>query len=193
MGELCGKITASNLNNCLVPLQGGMEDEMIVVNYSDIAVKTINVADGLTVENVTLDSGAQGFVIDGLKNSIDPDCQPVEVGVFDRYTHSVAAHGFDISNTARAAADGMTGGRVVAFVRNKYKGVAGNAEFLVYGLDSGLSVKIAQKQNDDTQGAFQFTFATVSGSEEPHLPRALYDTDAATTLAVWESLKLVAI
>jgi hypothetical protein len=189
MGILCGKIAADNKLNCAEPLQGGTENEMIVLNKADIAAKVVN-ADGLTIEGLTLNSGAQGFVIDGLRNSIAPSCTPVEVSVFDRYEHSVNTKGFDISNTARAALDGQTGGEYVALVKNVYAGTNGNAKYLIYGLDSGMNVKIARNPNDDSQGAFDITYAT-NLNKEPHLPRALFITDEATTEAVWESLKVL--
>ena len=191
MADLCGEITADNKNICAKPLQGGTEDEMIVVNRKDIDVIARG-ADGFTVENVTLKVGAQGFVIDGLKNSIDPSFAPVEVDVFDRYEHTVNAKGFDISNTARLAVDGMTGGKYVVFTKNTYKGANGNAEYVISGLDQGLTFKVSQTQNGDSQGAFEFVFAT-GLNKEPHVPAAMFDTDEATTAAVWESLKVVVV
>jgi hypothetical protein len=189
MADLCGEITANNNFNCDAPIQGGTEDEMIVINKNDISVIT-RAADGFTVENIVLKSGAQGFVIDGLKNSISPSMTSVDVGVFERYEHTVNTKGFDISNTARLAIDKMTGGKYVAFVKNVYDGTDGNAKFVIYGLDAGLGFKVTQNPNDDSQGAFDITLATTL-NKEPHVPAALFITDEATTNAVWDSLKVL--
>jgi hypothetical protein len=190
MGDLCGEITADNLNNCLNPLQGGTEDEMIALNKNDIDVIT-RAADGFNVENITLKTGAKGFVIDGLKNSISPSFASVEVGVFDRYEHTVNAKGFDISISARNAVNGMTGGKYVVLTKNTYNGTDGDAKYVIHGLDQGLGFTVTRNPNDDTQGAFDFTFAT-KVNKEPNIPAGLFITDEATTEAVWESLKVVA-
>lgn len=189
--SLCGGIDADNLSNCDTPLQAGTEDEMLVVNKEDLESIVYNVTDKVTIEDVTLKSGARAFIIDGKRNSIAPSSALVTTGVYKMFDHIVNAKGFDISADARAAMNKIKEGRYVIFTKNFYSGTDGNSKYEVYGVSTGLEVTaLTRNPNDDTQGAFDITFGT-DLNKEPKLPAAMFITDEATTEAVWQSLKVL--
>lgn len=190
---LCGEMDSDFLFNCDDPIQGGTEDEMLVVNKDDIATVTVDVTDLTTVTNVTLKTGKKAFIIDGRKNSIVPTFALTESGVFDVFDHTVNAKGFDLSNTARVTLNKMVGGKYVVFTKNVYSGTDGDAKYVISGLKSGLELSgLTGNPTDDTQGAFDITFSTRL-NKEPKVPAAMFDTDEATTEAIWESLKIAAV
>ena len=189
---LCGEMDGDFLFNCDDPIQGGTEDEMLVVNKDDIQSVTVDPTDLTTVTGVALKTGKKAFIIDGRKNSIVPTFALVESGVFDVFDHTVNAKGFDLSNTARVTLNKMVGGKYIVFTKNIYSGADGNAKYVISGLKSGLELSgLTGNPTDDTQGAFDITFGTRL-NKEPKVPASMFDTDEATTEAIWESLKVVA-
>lgn len=185
---VCGKISNNISKNCLSPLQAGVRDRAIVINFDDIS-SVVYATDGETVEDIILVSGAVAHVVDGKNNSIKPTTTLLQQTYDNMFDHMVEMIGFDISPATRTEFNSIKNGRFVVITENYYKGTNGESAFEVYGLTTGLELTALSRDpnNQETQGAFQFTFMT-KVNKEPKLPNALFITDYSTSKAVVDGL-----
>lgn len=188
----CGEITQGIANNCAYPLSGGVDDRLLLINYSDWkdAVITRNITNNQIIENIVLASGANAFVFEGQNNSNTPKNDMVKGKVFNNFTHEVAFLALTKDAATKETLEEITKGRFVAIVQNNYKGNAGASAFEVYGGDAGMicTVMGADPANADTQGAYSITLASLAPSLEPHLPATIFITNYATTKAIVDGL-----
>ena len=185
---VCGKISANITKSCTNPLQAGVRDRAIIINYTDLLDK-VYAADQETIEDIILNSGATAFQIDGKNNSIKPKATMIGQAYENMFDHSVEVIGFDISPETKAELNAGKNGRYIIITENYFKGDAGESAFEVYGLTTGLEITVIERDpNDqDTQGAFKITFMTKT-NKEPKLPNGFFDTDYATTKAIVDGL-----
>jgi len=183
----CGTIAASNTKDCDNLPNAGTRDRMVIMNWEDVTL-TYD-ADGHTIANVVLASGATAYQIDGQNNSIVPMSQMVERGFFDKFDQEVVAKGFDIGQAAKVAANNMVGGLYMVICENYHKGASGNASHEVYGATVGLELVELQREpnSEETEGALHFRFYTRKNKENS-LARTLFDTDYDTTKAIVDGL-----
>lgn len=185
---VCGAISGNIAFDCEIPMQSGTRDKAWIINLDDIESITY-ATNKMIVEEIVLKVGKTAYFIDGQNNSIMPKCSLVKLTFTDMYDHIVKMLGFDISPTVKENLEGMKNGRYVIITENVFKGTAGNSAFEIYGLNVGLEITILDKDpnNQDTQGAFDFTFAT-NKNKEPKMCLTFFDTNYATTKALIEGL-----
>lgn len=186
--SVCGAISGNILFDCENPMQSGTRDRAWIINLADIDTITYN-TNKMIVEEITLKAGKTAFYIDGQNNSIMPKASLVKLTYHDVYDHVIKMLGFDISPSTKENLEGMKSGRFVIITENVFKGTGGNSAFEIYGLNVGLELTILEKDpnNQDTQGAFDFTFAT-NKNKEPKMPLTFFDTDYNTTKELIEGL-----
>lgn len=185
---VCGELSADISKSCTNPLQAGTRDRGIVINFEDI-LAPVYAADGETVVDLTLSSGAVGYVIDGQNNSIEPKCSMVEQGFNNMFDHEVMMKGFDISPATKNQVNSMKDGRFVIITENYFRGASGDAAFEVYGLTTGLELTEIERDanSEETQGAFHFKFFTKK-NKEAKVAATFYLTDYTTTKALVDAL-----
>lgn len=188
----CDALTADILYDCANPPVGGVNDRLILLNFSDLQNATITY-DGtnpLIVENIVLASGIQGYVFEGLNNSNEPRVAMVKGRYVNGYDHEVRFKCFENSPVAKAQLTKLDGAQVVAIVQNNRKGSSGNSAFEIYGLQTGLRLQELERilADAETQGAYNLLIRNDEVSRPSSLPHTLWDTDFATTLAIVESL-----
>lgn len=191
MSGNCGIINSGIAADCTNPLQAGTEDTLVLLNRRQIATLTKNISNYGIIEDIILESAALGYVFEGLNNSIAPKYNSVKGRYFKNWSHEVDFIAFDVAPAAKLVIEDMKDGDFVAIIYNKYKGLAGNTAFEIYGLYSGLKAEMLERDinNADTQGAFHILLKTDNDRGlEPFQPATLYNTDYATTLAIVEGL-----
>lgn len=190
MTSICGKISANITIDCLNPLQGGVDDRLILINSEDISSITRNVTNPQIIEAIILASGTIGYEVEGKNQSVDGKQTFVKQKYSEVFDHEVNFYVFDITPDIKLQLEKMSKGKLVALLQNNFKGAGGNAAFEIYGLDAGLRLSAMDKDtnNVDTQGAYFVTLKTNDVSKEPHLPATLFLTDYATSLAIVNGL-----
>jgi hypothetical protein len=191
MSGLCGLINSGITADCTNPLQAGTEDTLVLLNRTQIASLTKNGTNPQIIEDIIMESAALGYVFEGLNNSITPKSMMVKGRYFRNWSHEVNFIAFDVSPDAKAVIEDAKDGDFVAIVYNKYRGLAGNSAFEIYGLYAGLKAETIERDvnNAETQGAFNILLKTDNDRGlEPFQPQTLYITDYATSLAVVEGL-----
>jgi hypothetical protein len=189
MATTCGKINANIKKDCNIPLQMGTRDLAKIINLSDIVSVVYDSTNKAQVKDIVLKTGATAFEIDGFKNSIRP-LAGLEDGTYSkRFNHSVEVLGFDISIDTKEQLNAGIEGRYVVITENYFQGDEGQSAFEVYGLTVGMELTAVDKNPNDaeTQGAFHLMFSTPL-NKEPKLPNAFFDTDYATTKAIFDAL-----
>lgn len=188
---LCGELGVDIGRKCDKPVQAGTRERMWLVNFDDWADATIvrNSGDGYTIEDIILASGKSARYIDGINNSIEPSYTMVTVGFNKVFDHQVIAKGFDIDPAIKHDLNTAKDGKYVIITENFYRGDAGETAFEVYGESVGLEFTALMREanNQDTQGAFDFTFSTPV-NKEPKMPAPLFITNYATTKALVDGL-----
>jgi hypothetical protein len=138
-----------------------------------------------------LKTGKKGYEVNQLGNTPFTGVQStLEVGTYrNTWTHAIPI--VVLSNTPEVAhdiIDGLSNGTFVVILRNKFKGTNGDAEYQVYGYTQGLvaSEGTNDKYSEDTDGGWIITLQETGARMSAMF---LFDTDATTTAAAYESLK----
>lgn len=189
MATTCGKITKDIAKSCEFPLQSGTRDKAKVINFADIVGVEYDATNKAQVVGITLATGAVAFTVDGSKNSIRPMSKLVDGTYTKRFDHQVEMLGFDISPEMKEHFNAGVEGRYVVVTENYFQGEDGQSAFEIYGLTTGLEFTVLDREanNSENQGAYQITFLT-KDNKEPRLPNALFDTNYATTKAIFDAL-----
>jgi len=184
----CGKLTLDQLIDCDFPVQSGTADSCKILSITDIATSDFN-ATTKAYDAFTNTTPGSAVTVQGINNSIKPKYSRVQVGVFSRYDHEVSMTGFDISPAAKHDLENGIDGRYVVVVENTFRGEDGRSAFEIYGLGTGLKLVDLMRDVTDTetQGAFSFRFFTEI-NKEAKMPASLWDTDYATTKAIYTAL-----
>ena len=186
---VCGKISGNILADCNVPMQSGTADRAIIINKDDIESVTVNATNDMVIEAITLKATKVAYQIDGINNSIRPSATLVQLTFKKMFDHMVQMIGFDISPLVKNSLTVGLEGRYVIITENLFRGTAGNSAFEIYGLTVGLELTVLTKDpnNQDTQGGFDFTFAT-NKNKEPRMPLTFFDTSYAATKVLVDGL-----
>lgn len=185
---ICGAISGNIVYNCDYPMQGGTRERAWIFNLADIDGYVIDVNNPMLYSDITLLALKTGFYIDGRNNSIMPNFALIKGNFIEQFDHTVSMKGWDISPDVKKNLEGMKSGRFVIVCENVFRGANGNCAFEIYGATTGLELSVLTRDpnNADTQGAFDFTFATVK-NKEPKMPATLFDTSYNDTLTLLNS------
>ena len=184
---VCDALTAGILYDCLNPPVGGVNDRLILVNFSAIDGNvTRNVSNPNVIEAITLPGGAVGYVFEGLNSSNEPRAALVKGRYVNGYDHEVRFKVFSNSIAAKVQLTKLDGALVVAIVQNNHKGAAGEAAFEIYGLETGLRLQELERilADAELQGAYNLLIRNDEISKPSTLPQTIFITDFAATLAV---------
>lgn len=174
---------------CL-PLIGGVNDKLILINYDDLLSVTVD--SDFTASNVfssmTLKSGKQGYLFEGKGNrSIAFRQNPIvdTYGSVSGWTHEIDFVGFADSPEANDVLERLAQSKTIAVLES-------NKKFWVLGYDSGFfaSSIATDSANADTKGGGAVTLIAKS---EPRLkyelgvytgtvPDLVYDYTASKAL-----------
>jgi len=192
---VCDALTAGILYDCLNPPVGGVNDRLILVNFSDIDGNvTRNGSNPNVIEAITLPGGAVGYVFEGLNSSNEPRAALVKGRYVNGYDHEVRFKVFSNSIAAKVQLQKLDGALVVAIVQNNHKGgdpvpggtAVGEAAFEIYGLETGLRLQELERilADAELQGAYNLLIKNDEISKPSTLPQTLFITSFAATLAV---------
>lgn len=177
--------------DCADPLSPGIRKRLIGFNLEDIETVLYNVTQTNVIEAITLKSGTQGWVFEGIKQSIIPSFELVNTSTASTWRHSVIQSIFDVSSAQKLNIQGMATKATVWVVENANDSSNSDSIFEVYGLQRGLEANTITRSPVDTESgaAYVIELATPDeGGNEPVPVESWFITDFATTLAAVESL-----
>lgn len=194
MAKLCESLIAKAIDfACDDLIVRGLESDGLIINRSDIdfAATVFDSQNPNIINSLVLKTGKKGYEVNQLGNTPFTGVQStLEVGTYrNTWTHAIPI--VVLSNTPEVAhdiIDGLSNGTFVVILRNKFKGTNGDAEYQVYGYTQGLvaSEGTNDKYSEDTDGGWIITLQETGARMSAMF---LFDTDATTTAASYESLK----
>lgn len=194
MAKLCESLIAKAIDfACDDIIVRGLESDGLIINRSDIdfAATVFDAQNPNIIKTLVLKTGKKGYEVNQLGNTPFTGVQStLEVGTYrNTWTHAIPI--VVLSNTPDVAhniIDGLSNGTFVIILRNKFKGSTGDAEYQVYGYTQGLvaSEGTNDKYSEDTDGGWIITLQETGARMSAMF---LYNTDAETTAAAYESLK----
>lgn len=194
MAKLCESLIAKAIDfACDDLIVRGLESDGLIINRSDIdfAATVFDSKNPNIINTLVLKTGKKGYEVNQLGNTPFTGVQStLEVGTYrSTWTHAIPI--VVLSNTPEVAhdiIDGLSNGTFVVILRNKFKGSTGDAEYQVYGYTQGLvaSEGTNDKYSEDTDGGWIITLQETGARMSAMF---LFNTDATTTAAAYESLK----
>lgn len=194
MAKLCESLIAKAIDfACDDIIVRGLESDGLIINRSDIdfAATVFDAQNPNIIKTLVLKTGKKGYEVNQLGNTPFTGVQStLEVGTYrNTWTHAIPI--VVLSNTPDVAhniIDGLSNGTFVIILRNKFKGSTGDAEYQVYGYTQGLvaSEGTNDKYSEDTDGGWIITLQETGARMSAMF---LFNTDAETTAAAYESLK----
>ena len=187
----CSGLVMGASINCDDPLAPGIRKRLIGFNLEDIEAITYNTINPNVVEAITLKEGKQGWVFEGVKQSITPDVSLVPQTTYAGWRHAVLLSIFDVSSEQKLNIQGMANKATVWVVENANDSSNSDSIFEVYGLDRGLEAETITRSPVDTESgaAYVVQLATPdTGGAEVQPAVSWFITDYATTLAAVETL-----
>lgn len=194
MAKLCESLIAKAIDfACDDIIVRGLESDGLIINRSDIdfAATVFDAQNPNIIKTLVLKTSKKGYEINQLGNTPFTGVQStLEVGTYrNTWTHAIPI--VVLSNTPEVAhdiIDGLSNGTFVVILRNKFKGSNGDAEYQVYGYTQGLvaSEGTNDKYSEDTDGGWIITLQETGARMSAMF---LFNTDATTTAAAYESLK----
>ena len=195
MANLCESIISKDIAfSCDELATMGLESDGIIMNRGDIdfAQTVFDQTNPNIIKTLVLKSGKRAYEVVQAGNTPFTGTQSaLEVGTYrNTFTHTVS---FVVlandPSTSHDFIDGLSNGTFVAILRNKHKGGNnGDGEYQIYGYSQGLVANeiTNDKYSEDTDGGWLVNLQE-TGSRFSAM--FLFDTDAATTEALYESLK----
>lgn len=187
---VCAKISAGFAISCTDPLIPGTEDDILLVNKSDVVGYTEDVGNPMLVSAIDLATGTMFYRFEGQNMSTEPKSRLVKTRYNNFYEHEARFKVFANTPAAKLQLDKLMKGEVVALIKSK----AGAWE--IYGKDIGLKVLEMERDpnNADTGGAYDLLLKTPdTAAKETFLPATFFTvSDAATETAIETLLEAAA-
>ena len=170
----------------------GFEADGVIINRKDVdfSATEFDETNKNIIKTLVLKTGKKGYQVQQYGNTpFTGTNSALVVGTYvNTWTHQVVLA--VLSNTPDVAAsiiDGLANGTFVVILRNRTKGADGKGEYQVYGYAQGLKASAGEndRYSEDYEGGWLITL------EETAAPKSaifLFDTDAETTQAKYESL-----
>ena len=106
----------------------------------------------------------------------------------DKRKHTFNGTVFNVSAANKQQMNSLAeGGKYVAIVERKWKGLDNAEAFLAYGVQSGLELTTEVHNTNENDGVLQFSLASADGYEENLLPSTVLETDYATTKTAFDA------
>lgn len=178
--------------NCDSMLTRGMEEDGIIINRGHIDFANTVFGDKKNIiKTLVLKSGKKGYEVRsaGATPYTGTTTSMVKGTYKNTWNNTVPIVILDNSpEVCEEIVEGLANGTFVVILRNKTKGENGNSEFQIYGYHQGLMAETIEndKYSEETDGGW---LATLQETGSPKAAMFLYNTDADTTAAAYESLK----
>jgi hypothetical protein len=194
--SVCG-VLSDYTYNCNFPEAGGAADEILIIPHSRIDREagdegfTRNETNPHIIEKIHLKVGAKASVFTGKRN---PNAVMSEYTIQDfssGYAHGAMFNIYEISPATANSLKALDQEKVLVVLRTNQSNSTGNNRYKVAGANVGLYLSEANYSSSENQGVIPVTLAPEGDQLEPRPIEFLFDTDIATTSALYEALKVV--
>lgn len=178
--------------NCDSNQSRGLEEDGIIINRNHIDfTKTVFGDKKNTIKTLVLKAGYRGYEVRSAGATPYTGTLTSMVKGTYRNTWTSTLPIVILANSPEVVeeiVEGLANGTFVVILRNKTKGETGDSEYQVYGYYQGLMAETIEndKYSEETDGGW---LATLQETGSPKAAMFLFNTDAETTAASYESLK----
>lgn len=192
MSDCTGYLTNDILFECGTAPIGGIEQNVLIVNKSDIVPTSIQYQTGnkLVVTGLELVEGASVCKLQGIKQANGKAWELVKKeNAPDKFKHTFSGVIFNPSaENKQSAAILAEGAKYVIVVEQMWKGEESKDAFEILGLSSGLELSTMTNNSKENDNMIMFELTSVDGFEEPTPPRTLLkSTGYAATKTFFDS------
>ena len=197
MANLCDSLIAKDINfACDALAIRGLEPDGLIINRADVdfSATVFDSNNPNIIKTLVLKTGKKGYAVEQLGNTPFTGTQStLVVGTYrNAWQHQVVlAVLANDPDVAKDIIDGLANGTFLAILKNLNKGATGDAEYQVYGYAQGLKASeiVNEKYSEDTDGGW---LVTLQENAAPKSAMFFFNTDATTTAAAYEALKVAA-
>ena len=186
MSGVCGIISSGFVLDCDTPIISGVEDNVLLANFSDIEQITRSTANPTLVTNILMKAGKQFYEVQGRNESAEPIYNLVVARYVKTYDHQITIKFFDNKAVSKQLVDLLKDSCLVALIKGK------DGVWEVYGARIGMRQTEGTRNplDADSGGAHSVIIKTPeNAAREPHVPAELLLSDALTTEDFVESLQ----
>jgi len=187
----CSGLVMGASINCDDPLTPGIRKRLIGFNLEDVETVVYDSVKTNVIESITLKEGKQGWVFEGIKQSITPTQELRPQTTSNGWMHGILLSIFDVSSEQKLNIQGMANKSTVWVVENANDSSNADSIFEVYGLGRGLEAETITRSPTDTESGAAYVIqlnTPEEGGSEVVPVESWFDTDYATTLAAVETL-----
>lgn len=194
MPNLCDSMIASAIGaGCDSMITRGLESDGVIINRKDVdfSATVFDESKKNVIKQLVLKSGKTGYAVSqlGATPYTGTNTALAKGTYVNKFNNTVALVVLDNGPEVCAnVIDGLANGEFVVLLRNKHKGVGGNAEFQVYGYYQGLFAETIDndKYSEDVEGGWAVTLLETGA---PKSALFFFNTDTETTEEAFNALK----
>ncbi|MDR1544955.1 MAG: hypothetical protein LBS50_11260 [Prevotellaceae bacterium] len=180
----CSELTAGLIAAQCGQLEtAGASGEVILIDFN-----TVDRADSTVTNNIIsaieLLTGKYAYKFETFDRSLDEAGATFARGTYrNTFTHSVPLRIFVKTEGAKAFVNNLASGvKVIAILKNKATGVAGEVKYEAYGWDNGLEVSESAPTIAMADGVvYPLTLASTDTAQEGSLPKSVWVSTLAAT------------
>jgi hypothetical protein len=197
MAGTCGAIIDDLVYDCNNKSTGGLQQELKLVNLSDIkaALSQFTIEDDSVNHTISAFAGTpanlNGVKVEGIPNKqlLKAGFVTTETDFGTFVTHNVDLWSQSITEKSMLFLKSLVNGaEVVAFVKNKTGPNSQDETYWVYGFNNGLKLSDTTFNSAENSGSFIIPIISKEPDLEPTLPYRLLITDLDTTKTFFDSL-----
>lgn len=184
----CSKLTTGLIGaECGTTVTAGLEDDVILMNFNEVDKAASTITDNVISEIVMRKSGDtsyKGFVFTSFGRSYDDSGATFTRGTYrNTFVHTLMMRIFTKNEASKKFVNELAeGARLIAIVKNKEAGPAGEVKYEAYGWDNGMTLaELAYTAQMADGVVYPLNVGSEDGAQEGSLPKSVFDTDLTTT------------
>ena len=191
---LCSGITSGAINQNCVDQAGiisGAAETLLLYNFDELpkSAFTFDVTKTNQVTLITNPTGVQAYAFTGFRRTNKPSYEFVPGEARVGWNHIINFQINELTYEVKETINKMANGRFIGIVENLDR--SADNTFEIYGFDVGLLLGEGSRNPDDIDTGAGFVLQLATGdtqSSEQLTPLQLFDTDYATTKAIFDGL-----
>lgn len=183
----CSKITGNlQMASCRNAI-AGIKGEAIVINFDDWKGATVTESNSV-ISEISLASGVYASMFTSHEKAFEASCNLQKGSYNSSFAHQVIMRAFDRTQNLKNDVNKMANGRFVVIVINRDQNDEPTTVELL-GAENGLVATAIENNSADNDGvAYAITLGSDEGAYESEVPKSVYKTSLAATIAAVEAL-----
>lgn len=187
----CSKLTEGLIAaECGTLAKAGAEDEVILINYSDID-RTLSTVENNVITDLVLKENAVAYTFTTFGKSLNDSGATFTRGTYrNTWVHTIALRIFTKNEDAKKYVNSLgEDAKIVCILKNNETGASGDVKYEAYGFDNGLRLNESASTIAMADGVvYPLTVSSLDEAQEGSLPKSVFKTDEETTDSLIESL-----